>query len=339
MYICLKIMMDGGRIMARISISAIKCEQNSIVFYIAALSSSVLKEMCFVSRKKEEPIKGFQRLLNKKRAKDIANYLDHAKGVIPSALILSAQDNAAIRYDGKTKKISFEKMRDSLLVIDGQHRLYGLLEAENEYEVPVVIFTNLNTSNEVKLFIDINTTQKGVPTALILDIKDQAGTETKLEERQRILFDRLNKDSALAGYLLPNESKTGKISRTVFNASTQALFEGGPVSDLGDDAIYKTVKNYLGAVDILFKQTENPNARINKTVLFKAIMVIFNEVCEKCLIKYKNVKVESLVDYLYPIQQLNFEEYTGTNNATVNKIVNDSRNLLKEKVELNEEMF
>ena len=33
------------------------------------------------------------------------------------------------------------------------------------------------------------------------------------------------------------------------------------------------------------------------------------------------------------------EEYTGTNNATVNKIVNDSRNLLKEKVELNEEMF
>ena len=49
--------------------------------------------------------------------------------------------------------------------------------------------------------------------------------------------------------------------------------------------------------------------------------------------------MESLVDYLYPIQQLNFEEYTGTNNATVNKIVNDSRNLLKEKVELNEEMF
>lgn len=90
---------------------------------------------------------------------------------------------------------------------------------------------------------------------------------------------------------------------------------------------------------MIFKQTENKNARISKTVLFKAIMVIFNEVCEKCLIKYKNVKVESLIDYLYPICQLNFEEYTGTNNATVNKIVNDLRNLLKEKVELSEEMF
>lgn len=325
--------------MSRISVPAIKCEQNNTVFYIASLNSRILKEMCFVSRKKEEAIKGFQRLLNKKRAKDIAHYLDQSKGVIPSALILSAQDIANIRYDDKTKKLSFEQIGDSLLVIDGQHRLYGLLEAEKDYEIPVTIFSHLNTSSEVKLFIDINTTQKGVPTALILDIKGQAGTETKLEERQRILFDKLNKDSALAGYLLPNESRAGKISRTVFNASTKSLFEGGPVSDLGEEAIYRTVKNYLEAVDVIFKQTENKNARISKTVLFKAIMVIFNEVCEKCLIKYKNVKVESLIDYLYPICQLNFEEYTGTNNATVNKIVNDLRNLLKEKVELSEEMF
>ena len=325
--------------MSRLSVKAIKCVQNSYVFYVATLSSSVLKEMCFVSRKKEEPIKGFQRLLNKKRAKDISNYLDAEKGVIPSALILSAQNNAELRYDNKTGKLSFEKIKDGLLVIDGQHRLYGLIESENEYEIPVTIFSELNTNSEVKLFIDINTTQKGVPTALILDIKNQAGTETKLEERQRELFDKLNKDSVLAGYFLPNESKAGKISRTVFNSSTQSIFESGPLSDLGDDAIYKTVKNYLEAIDVLFKQTENPDARINKTVLFKALFNIFNEVCEKCLIKYKNVKVESFIDYLYPIQQLNFEEYTGTNNATVNKIVGDIKRLLKEKLDLNGEIF
>lgn len=325
--------------MARKTVNAIKCTQNNTTFYVASMSSKTLREMCFVSRKKEEPIKGFQRLLNKKRAKDIANYLDATSGVIPSALILSAQDNAKVRFDEQSNKLSFEIAKDSMLVIDGQHRLYGLLEAEKEYEMPVSIFSNLNTSSEVKLFIDINTTQKGVPTALILDIKGQAGTETKIEERQRILFDRLNKDSALAGYLLPNESKAGKISRTVFNSSTQALFEGGPVADLNDEAIYKTIKNYYEAVDVLFKQTENPNARLNKTVLFKAIMIIFNEICEKCLIKYKNVKTESFMDYLYPITQLNFEEYTGTNNATVNKIVSDLRNLLKEKVEIGEEMF
>lgn len=325
--------------MARKSLNAIKCKQNGKDFLLSTINSDILKEMCFVSRKKEDPIKGFQRLLNAKRAKKIATYLDDEKGIIPSALIVSAQDNANIRYDSKTKKVSFEITPDSLLVIDGQHRLYGLFEAKESYEVPVIIFDSLNSSDEVKLFIDINTTQKGVPTALILDIKNQAGTETKLEERQRILFDRINKDSVLAGYLLPNESRTGKISRTVFNNSTKVIFENGPVSDMGDDIIFKTLCNYLEAIDFVFKQSENSNARLNKTILFKACISIFNEVCEKCLIKNKDLKVESLINYLEPLEQLNFDEYTGTNKATENRIVVDMRNLLKENISINEDMF
>lgn len=325
--------------MSRISLDAICCKQNDQLFFITCINSDVLKEMCFVSRKKEDPKKGFQRLLNNKRAKEIAKYLDNAKGIIPSALIVSAQPNAKLRFDKNTNKLSFDVISESLLVIDGQHRLYGLYEAEGKYEIPVVLFDSLKTSDEVKLFIDINTTQKGVPTALILDIKNQAGTETKLEERQRELFDKLNTDSVLAGYLLPNESKTGKISRTVFNTSTKQVFENGPISDLGDELIYKTLKNYLEAVDVIFKETGNPNARINKTILFKCIMTIFNEVCEKCLIKYKDLKVESLLSYLSPIRQLNFDEYTGTNKATENKIVGDLRLLLRETLLIDEDMF
>ena len=325
--------------MSRVSYDAIACEQNGKQFFITCINSVILKEMCFVSRKKEEPKKGFQRLLNNKRAKDIATYLDCCKGIIPSALIASAQPKAKLRFDKKSKKISFEVISESLLIIDGQHRLYGLYEAQEEYNIPIVIFDSLKTSEEVKLFIDINTTQKGVPTALILDIKSQAGTETKLEERQRELFDKLNKDSVLAGYLLPNESKAGKISRTVFNTATKQVFESGPVSDLGDDLIFKTLKNYLEAIDFIFKETGNSNARINKTILFKAILNVFNEVCEKCLIKYKDLKVESLIAYLSPISQLNFDEYTGTNKATENKIVSDIRLLLRENYTIDEGMF
>lgn len=323
--------------MARVSINALTCEQNGKTFIVTTMSSKYLKKMCIVSRKKEDSIKGFQRLLNKKRAKQIATYLDVDKGIIPSALIVSAQDNAKLRYN--EGKLSFEVAKESLLVIDGQHRLFGLMESEFEYEIPVIIFDSLKSGEEVKLFIDINTTQKGVPTALILDIKNQAGTETKLEERQRNLFDKLNGDSVLAGLLLANESKVGKISRTVFNSYTEEIFRNGPVSDMSDEIIYKTVKNYLEAVDRIFKETENPNARINKTIIFKAIMVIFNEACEKCLIKYKDLKVESLLQYMQPIGQLNFDEYTGTNKATENRIVGDLRFLLKESVTINEDMF
>ena len=323
----------------RKSVTALECTQNKKKFYIATMESNDLKDMCFVSRRKEEPIKGFQRLLNKKRVKSIATYLDDEKGVIPSAIILSAQDNAKIRYEAKTQKISFEKCAESMLVIDGQHRLYGLFDANNTYEIPVIIFEGLTSSEEVRLFIDINTTQKGVPSALILDIKSQAGTETKLEERQRNLFDQLDSDSVLSGYLLRNESKAGKISRTVFNGSTKAIFETGPVSNSNDKIIYMTVKNYLEAVDYVFKLSGSTNARINKTILFKAVMSIFNDVCEKCLIKYKDLKVESLKDYLDPLKELNYDEYTGTNKATESKIIGDMKNTLKEPVVVDEDMF
>ena len=51
--------------MARKTVNAIKYTQNNTTFYVASMSSKTLREMCFVSRKKEEPIKGFQRLLTK----------------------------------------------------------------------------------------------------------------------------------------------------------------------------------------------------------------------------------------------------------------------------------
>lgn len=323
----------------RKKIQAIKCIQNKKEFYIVAMNSTDLKEMCFVTRRREDPIKGFQRLLNHKRAKKIAEYLDEEKGTIPSAIILSAQDNAKFIYDEKRKEISFDICKESMLVIDGQHRLYGLFDAIHDYEVPVIIFNGLSQSEEIRLFIDINTTQKGVPSALILDIKNQAGIETALEERQRKLFDMLDNDSVLSGYLLRNESKTGKISRTVFNGSTKAIFESGPVSGYNDEIIYKTLKNYFEAIDSIFKQSGNINARLNKSILFKAVMNIFTDVCEKCLIKYKDLKVESFKDYLLPLSELNFDEYTGTNNAAVNKATSDMRNILKEPIYVDEEMF
>lgn len=323
----------------RKSARAIECTQNKKRFYVLSMNSNDLRKMCFISRKNEDPIKGFQRLLDKKRAKNISMYLDDNKGVIPSAIILSAQSNAKIRYDDKEGKLSYEKAPESMMVIDGQHRLYGLYGAKTDYEMPVVIFDGLTSSEEVRLFIDINTTQKGVSSALILDIKNQAGTETKLEERQRILFQNLDNDSVLSGFLLPNESKTGKISRAVFNGCTKYIFETGPVSEYNDTIIYKTVKNYLEAVDHVFKLSESKNAKLNKSTIFKAVFSVFNDICEKCLIKYKDVKTESFKDYLYPLKDLNFDEYIGTNKTTESRIVKDIKELLREKPLMNEDMF
>ena len=322
-----------------VSYPAIKCEQNNKCFYVSVLPSSVLKKTCFVSRKKEDPEKGFQRLLSEARAKNIAQYLDVQKEVIPSALILSAQKESKFVFDSENNKIRFNEVVDSMLVIDGQHRLFGLMESEHEYDIPVVVFTNLDLKSEVKLFIDINTTQKGVPSALLLDIKEMAERDTPVEKRQRVLFDKLDNDSVLSGYLLRNESKAGKISRKVFNTATNSIYESVFFQGYSDEVIYLTVKNYLEAIQYSFKLSNNTNARIGKSIFFRSAMNIFIEVCEKVLDKNKNLKVESFKEYVEPLSEMNFNEYTGSNNASIAKATSEMKKLLQSKIRIDEDMF
>ena len=50
-------------------------------------------------------------------------------------------------------------------VIDGQHRLYGYADSSRASTdlIPVVLFTNLETSDQVRLFMQINENQQAVP--------------------------------------------------------------------------------------------------------------------------------------------------------------------------------
>ncbi|MBO7550077.1 MAG: DGQHR domain-containing protein [Fibrobacter sp.] len=312
------------------SIKAIPCSQNGIVFYSAVMSSSILKEVCFVSRRESDPRKGFQRTLNENRAKNIAAYLDSGKKCIPSSLILSAQNISNISYDKKKSELTFSISKNSFLVLDGQHRLFGYFLAKEDYAVPVVIFNNLNITAEVNLFIDINTNQKGVPATLLLDIKNIAGKETSLEEKQRTLFDYLDKNSVLAGRFSANKSRVGYISRLTFNEATKNILESGYFKEKDVNLVCKAVKNYLEAADQVLNSCHNEKVKLTNGSLFKAVFAIFNECIDKAFDKYQNIKVKNLKDVLTPISNLSYDSYVGSSNATVTKMVADMKAQLRE---------
>ena len=74
-------------------------------FYTFTVPSDVLAKTCFVIRRDEDPKEGFQRLLDAKRAQQIADYIDAALGTIPNSIVLSAQKEANFRYVRKTKTV------------------------------------------------------------------------------------------------------------------------------------------------------------------------------------------------------------------------------------------
>jgi DGQHR domain-containing protein len=244
-------------------------------FYSFTMPSDVLAETCFVVNRDEDPIEGFQRELDKKRASEIANYIDSGLGTIPSSIVLSAQENSGFIYDSKKKSVSFDKITKAFLIIDGQHRVYGFKLAKTALRIPVVVYESLSKRDESRLFIDINSKQKGVPTELLLDIKRMAEYENDTEQYLRDLFDIfLNEnDSALYNRLSASKRVKGKITRSVFNTAVKPLVK--VFGNKSPDEIYEIFNSYLVAFNEGVLVPHQLEAQAFNTTVFKAISGFF----------------------------------------------------------------
>lgn len=314
--------------MWKVKVPALVCEQNSKSFFIAVIQSKLLKEVCFISRRDEDSKEWFQRNLNEARAKSISKYLDDQKGIIPSALILSAQQNAGLKFIKWL--IEFEDNKKSFMVIDWQHRMFWLIQSKNNYEIPVVIFNWLRTEEEVNLFIDINTNQKGVPTSLLLDIKQLTWRETDKEQLKRELFDEINKNSVLAWLMSPSKSVVWKISRVTFNSALESVINNPFFKEKETATIVKGVKNYLAACERVFIRSKSSKAKLTNSIFFNALFRIFNTVVDKSLDKYWDLKTESLELVIDPISKLAYDNYTWTSSALLTRVTNDMMSELNE---------
>jgi len=254
-------------------------------FYTLTMPSDVLANTCFVTTRDEDPKKGFQRVLDAKRAQEIANYVDVGFGTIPTSIVLSAQPSAELKVVGKGKTLQFRDDPKAFLILDGQHRVYGFSLAKTSLRVPVVIYNNLTPRDESRLFIDINTKQRPVPNELLLDIKKLAEYENQTENLLGEVFDLFSSDksSPLLGQLSAHERVSNKISRVTFNAGLKQLL--GVFADSDPDAIYAALSSFLSAFISGAKNIKASNI-ITKPTVFRAVMMLFPEVAQRVKDKY-----------------------------------------------------
>jgi len=270
--------------------------QGTTKFFSLTMPSEVLAETCFVSTRDADPHDGFQRMLDKNRAQEIADYIDSGKGSIPTAIILSAQEEADLQYSSKNKTIEFNLVPKAFLILDGQHRIYGFSLAKTSVRVPVIIYNGLTRKEETRLFVDINTKQRPVPSELVLDIKSLAEYESNIEAFCRTIYDFFNEqpDSVLLGLMSPSQRKAGKLSRVTFNAAIKPIF--GIFGEREPEEVYKILNAYLKAMSIgLNKKGINSIVKPN---LFKAIMQFFPHVAR---LADGNYSIDSFSSSLVPV--------------------------------------
>ncbi|MCU1240126.1 MAG: hypothetical protein JWO71_852 [Candidatus Acidoferrum typicum] len=270
-------------------------------FYTLTMPSDVLAKTCFVTNRYDDPDQGFQRILDKKRAEEIAAYIDTGLGTIPSSIVLSAQPDAELRVIGKGKTIEFRYTRKSFLILGGQHRVYGFSLANTSLRVPVVVYNGLSRTDESRLFIDINTKQRPVPNELLLDIKKLAQYENDVENLLGEVFDlfKARPDSPLVGLLSPAERKKGLISRVTFNAALKPLM---PIFS-GNDAteIYEALGAYTSAF-IRGADHLKAKAVITKPPVFRAAMLLFADAAQRAKDRFgKPYTIDKFYEVLKPM--------------------------------------
>lgn len=290
---------------SRASYPALPLDQNAHRFYFCTVPVSDIFPFSFVSRREEDPQKGFQRNLTESRAYDIAKYLDSSVGSIPTNIVLSAQENANLEYNSKSKLLKYDRQPNAFLVLDGQHRLYGYGLTQEKHRVPVAIYEGLTRKQECALFIDINTNQRGVPAALLLDIKQVAERESEAEITLREFFDNLNRDveSPLNGLLSPSRSVTGKISRNTFNKSVRPIIDNIVMTKIAEDKQYILLRNYFSAIE----QSLGSPGLLIRAAYFESFCDFFEDVMRTSRMKYNNYKHDSLVDVLSFLENIDLD--------------------------------
>lgn len=309
---------DGFASIHRYSISVVT--QGKHRFYTLTVPSDVLAATCFVTTRDEDPQKGFQRVLDIRRAQEIADYIDKGLGTIPNSIVLSAQQEAELRVVGRGKTVEFRNVKKAFLVLDGQHRVYGFSLAHTALRVPVVIYNGLTRRQESQLFIDINTKQRPVPNELLLDIKSLAEYETNSEELLRHVYDLFNQDqtSPLLGLMSPAKRESGKLSRVTFNAAVGPLI---PIfSGREADEIYSALAAYVIAF-LAGLGSSKLSGTITNPIVFRAVMLLFKDAARSVQDRYgKDYTVQNFSDVLRPLFQKSLAQRLNRPGSSVKEL-------------------
>ena len=146
--------------------------------------------------------RGIQRRLDSKRAKQIARYAQSEDAIFPTPIVLSASSEM-VEFNIKDSYFMIdENFPNTCSIVDGQHRLEGIKEANlnDEFVLPVVFIFDTFLEQDAEIFAAINGNQKPVSKSLVYDLYGLSDKRT-VQKTCHSVIESLNSDeeSALKG--------------------------------------------------------------------------------------------------------------------------------------------
>ena len=209
-----------------------------------------------------------QRPLNKKRVKEIATYVNAEMGILPNTLTIATKDNRikiqktdfddAMYYcEVPDKEDEYKDYANSIVVMDGQHRLYSflpdieLLPANEPFEIGFVLYDKPTLALQRRIFISCNEKQEKVAPNLLIWFREKLGMLKEEEKRYFTIVSTLANDYPLKGHVimsaesLKNGVKSKEIMADLKKIKVLELSHSGV--KLEDDQIISVIEEYLKA--------------------------------------------------------------------------------------------
>ena len=211
-----------------IKLPVLRGRMGSHSYYIFSIEPSTLLKIGFVlhrTRVNDSMAPTYQRLLIPSRLKGITKFIDGG-GYFPNSIIInfsSPNDDLKLKFrpikadTDSQSEFGFLYIPNAYgiaYIIDGQHRVYGYAQSGHKFDstIPVVAFENMESEEQLKIFMEINENQKAVSPSLRLDLEEDLYWQSpRLDSRMKALRSSIIK--VLAGnsnYVLYNKISVGE---------------------------------------------------------------------------------------------------------------------------------
>jgi DGQHR domain-containing protein len=247
----------------------------------------------------EKSEKSFQRILNRRKIRQIVNFYETAvsQPLIPGTILLFTDETLRFRRSDGSDAVGFlSDPNGKFLIIDGQHRLAALHffsqkhpQAAAQVEVPCMLFDGKSADFATEMFVIINSTHTRINKSHLVDLYERVSWETPEKKLAAKIVNLLYEepDSPLRYRInrLGGRSRQEKwiLQSELFNEIHKVILSNRRFFDehfqMRADRAYALIRDYLKAVRDVMNSVwgDNEKFMFTRDVTLKALLRVFGE--------------------------------------------------------------